>query len=262
MPSAPARRTPLEEADLYDRLALEDGDADSGYYRHAAPDFRLRTISRAINGLCPARVLDVGCGDGVTLERAVALAAESRVGLDLSLVSLQRLKARRAGLAVKGDGGKLPFRDSIFDAVLLNQVLEHVAEPAALLEEAERVAAAEGTVLITVPMADWFRLCKGIFGGRIGFLDAETHYREWSLLPFRGFEDVGRLLGMVRDSGFRVRRIRGIFHYTWRLEKAVDALFRERSEWHPLLFALDRLMGALPLGRFLGKYLLITAIKQ
>ena len=48
------------------------------------------------------------------------------VGLDTS----------RAGCAdPRGDALALPFRDEVFDTVLCNQVLEHVAEPRLLLGE-------------------------------------------------------------------------------------------------------------------------------
>lgn len=255
-------RTISEDTELYDRLASEDGDAEAGYYWHAAPDSRLRAISETVARLGPASVLDVGCGDGVALERAVPARCGFRAGLDLSLVSLGRLKTRRAGWAVKGDGAMLPFKDAFFEAVLMNQVLEHVTDPKALLAEAARVTAPGGAIVVTVPVADWFRLYKGLLsGGRASYLDPETHLREWSLLPLRGFDRISCLLDMLGDSGFRIQRAEGVFLYTWRMEKLMDKLLEGRSQWYQPLLSAGRLAGRLPLLKYLAKYLLITATR-
>jgi SAM-dependent methyltransferase len=58
---------------------------------------------------------------------------------------------------VGSDAMALPLEDSTVDAVLLAQVLEHVADPAALLGEAARVLRAGGTVVATVPFVSELR---------------------------------------------------------------------------------------------------------
>jgi SAM-dependent methyltransferase len=45
----------------------------------------------------------------------------------------------------------LPFRDELFDTVLLTDVLEHIARPGPLVREVGRVLAPGGRVVITVP---------------------------------------------------------------------------------------------------------------
>ena len=45
----------------------------------------------------------------------------------------------------------LPFRDTSFDSVLLDNVLEHIAEPTPLLAEIHRVLRPQGVVVIGVP---------------------------------------------------------------------------------------------------------------
>src|SRR5206468_5663318 len=90
------------------------------------------------------RVLDADCGGGGT---AVSLAEESTfaVGLDLdarfldSGTRLVRERGVRNAAFVQGDGARLPFRASAFDAVFSHSVIEHVSSAPAYLAECHRV---------------------------------------------------------------------------------------------------------------------------
>lgn len=97
----------------------------------------------------PRLVLDVGCGTGLTLEQ---LAGPHRVvGTDLRDEGLRALRERDEGAwVVRADATALPFRDGVFDLVLLLDVLEHVPDAAALAE-ARRVARPGGLVAVSVP---------------------------------------------------------------------------------------------------------------
>jgi SAM-dependent methyltransferase len=98
---------------------------------------RVRVLARELAALLPegARVLDVGCGDGLIAR----LILDQRPDLDLSgLDVLVRPKTR---IAVAGfDGRHLPLGDRAVDVVMFVDVLHHTDDPAALLAEAARVA--------------------------------------------------------------------------------------------------------------------------
>lgn len=85
-------------------------------------------------------VLDVGCGDRPY--RSMFIHVERYVGLDLPSTG---------NADVYGDGMALPFRDSVFDSVLCNEVIEHVPEPSRLLEEVVRSLKPGGLLLLTAP---------------------------------------------------------------------------------------------------------------
>jgi ubiquinone/menaquinone biosynthesis C-methylase UbiE len=92
-----------------------------------------------------ARVLEVGCGTGLILER-IARVAERAVGIDLSPGMLEQ--ARQRGLDVhEGMATALPFDDASFDLVYSFKVLAHVPEIEKALAEMVRVTRPGGTVL-------------------------------------------------------------------------------------------------------------------
>jgi len=82
-----------------------------------------------------ARVVDVGCGDGVL---AAAL-AELRPDLHISGLDVLVRPAARMPVA-QFDGKVIPHGDASFDVALLVDVLHHTEAPEVLLREARRVA--------------------------------------------------------------------------------------------------------------------------
>jgi SAM-dependent methyltransferase len=109
--------------------------------------FARRELLRAVKALAPeigGRVLDIGCGSR-PYESLVA--AREYIGLELDTPENRRTK--KADFFY--DGYTLPFPDGSFDAVICNQVLEHVFEPDAFVREIARVLRGDGRLLLTVP---------------------------------------------------------------------------------------------------------------
>jgi SAM-dependent methyltransferase len=92
------------------------------------------------------RVLDVGCG-----ERPYEALVGAREYVGLEIDSPQTRARGKADLYY--DGRRFPFPDGSFDAVLCNQVLEHVFEPDEFLSEIGRVLTPGARLLLTVPFA-------------------------------------------------------------------------------------------------------------
>jgi len=92
------------------------------------------------------RVLEVGCGTGLILERLATLADEAW-GLDLSPGMLEG--ARRRGLSVvEGSATHIPFEDDHFDLVCSFKVLAHVPDIGAALAEIARVTRPGGHMVL------------------------------------------------------------------------------------------------------------------
>jgi SAM-dependent methyltransferase len=123
---------------------------------------RVRVLSEHLANLIPqdARVLDVGCGDGLLAH----LILQRRSDLDLQGVDV--LVREQTHIPVDGfDGLAIPHADASFDVVMFVDVLHHTQDPMALLREAVRVA------------------CKAIIikdHTRNGFLAGPTlHFLDW-----------------------------------------------------------------------------------
>jgi len=110
----------------------------------------------------PARVLDIGCGNG-----ALSLTLSEAAGFDLIAMDILPLrtsavqarkrsrepKAKLQVLLANAERG-LPFRDETFDAVVATEVLEHLDNPVRMLGEVHRVLRPGGRFFMTTPNAE------------------------------------------------------------------------------------------------------------
>lgn len=148
--------------------------------------------------LPPGEVLDLGCADGLLTER---LARRHRrvVGVDASSLRLQRTARRCAGLSP----GRVELRQALFedfepepgeklDAVVLSCILEHVADPAALLARSTHWLRPGGRVVVVVPNGGSLHRRAGVLMGLLPDLeslgdadDALDHERVYTLETLR-----------------------------------------------------------------------------
>jgi ArsR family transcriptional regulator len=127
--------------------------------RHYSPGRTWDSLARAFTGLVRVgRVLDIGAGDG-TVAEMIAPRSRDYVCLDASdtlcRAAHRRLKHESHARVVCGDMHALPFAEELFDQVLMLNVLAYAARPKVALDEATRVLAQGGhMVLVTVARHD------------------------------------------------------------------------------------------------------------
>lgn len=110
---------------------------------------RLAIIERYVS-LQGRRVLDLGCGVGQYVrgfERHGAIA----YGCDIEHPRLVEARAAGTPRLVAAAGEALPYRDNSLDIVVLNEVIEHVADDNATMREVARVLMPGGTAIIYAP---------------------------------------------------------------------------------------------------------------
>jgi ArsR family transcriptional regulator len=118
--------------------------------RHYSPGRTWESLARGLVGLLTlGDVLDAGCGDG-TIAELLAPRAKSVTCLDRSERMIEAARARLGADAAfqVGDVEAMPFAKASFDAVLLFNVLVHVATPARTIAEAARVLRKDGTLAV------------------------------------------------------------------------------------------------------------------
>jgi SAM-dependent methyltransferase len=135
-----------------------------GFTDGADPEYEEQILPMAAAELAGARrVLDVGCGDGQISRLAVALGAETVIGIDPTWNQLTVAKERDGGARYARSGAAaMPFPDGTFDAVVACLVFEHIRDVDDAIAEVARVLAAGGRFcfflnhpLLQAPNSGW-----------------------------------------------------------------------------------------------------------
>lgn len=134
-------------------------DVWSKFYRQAFLGRALRRIQcMAVEKLrlVPGQVvLDLGCGPGDGAALISELGAVG-IGLDYSrgMIESARLEPRLAGRLLRGDAGRLPFRDGAFDKVICTNSFHHYPDHFLALQEMRRVLKPGGLLVLVDPRRD------------------------------------------------------------------------------------------------------------
>ncbi|MYW65504.1 methyltransferase domain-containing protein [Streptomyces sp. SID8379] len=191
-----------------------------------------RVLAAALAGT-RSTVLDIGCGDGTATATAARLLPDRHriVGVDWSQDALRRA-ATRVPHVVRGEltGHGLPFGDASADAVVFSEVIEHLVDPDAALDEIRRVLRPGGHLLLSTPnLAAWYNRALLLAGVQPVF--SEVSLRAIHGRP--GREVVGHLRlytpralrAFVTAAGFDVVRLSGApFHGVPRPLRPLDRL--------------------------------------
>jgi SAM-dependent methyltransferase len=110
----------------------------------------LGLLNHHLDGIRPARVLDLGCGVGGFLPGLARLGGRV-FPADVDRASLVHCRERGFPGGVACDGYSLPYRDGSFDLVALFDALEHIPDEARAMAEVARILAPGGIAVVSVP---------------------------------------------------------------------------------------------------------------
>jgi 2-polyprenyl-3-methyl-5-hydroxy-6-metoxy-1,4-benzoquinol methylase len=142
-----------------------------------------RSLDELLDRAAPRSLLDVGCGEGVLVQRwAQRLEGGRLVGIDLEEDSIQAGWAEHQAPNLEYrvmEAGKLPFADGEFDLASAIEVLEHLPDPERTLSEMARCATRH--LLVSVPREPLWRilnLARGAYWSELG--NTPGHLNHWS----------------------------------------------------------------------------------
>jgi ubiquinone/menaquinone biosynthesis C-methylase UbiE len=215
----------------------------AGYHR-LLDDLEMQVLRPFTSG---ARVLEVGCGTGLILDRLARDAAEAW-GLDLSPGMLRT--ARQRGLhVVLGSATQLPFADASFDLVCSFKVLAHVPDIRAALAEIARVTRPGGHMVLEFYNPWSLRYLAKRIAGPQPISDGRTEadvFTRW---------DSPRAIREHLPSGVTLEAFRGVRVFT------PAAFVYKLPLVRPALEVLERRALASPL-RYFGGFLIAILRKR
>lgn len=141
---------------LKENCEVFDSENDFDYFfekeHQIRSDIVLELIKDKINPESKKmNLLSLACSTGVIEEKIKKNLNISVVGIDAATQALKR--ATKRGLLTRhGDiSKKLPFKDNFFDFIFAGEVIEHIFDTKAFLNEIHRVLKPGGYVVITTP---------------------------------------------------------------------------------------------------------------
>jgi len=120
---------------------------------------RVQTIFDWVQPTDDKLILDFPCGRGFYLNMLRYVSGARLVGAELDEAVVRKAQRNVGHLPdlglMQANVYAMPFPENTFDAVIMSEILEHVADDVAALCEAFRVLKPGGVVAITVPNADY-----------------------------------------------------------------------------------------------------------
>jgi SAM-dependent methyltransferase len=216
------------------------------------------------------RVLDVGCSFGYGSAAIQARrAGRTVVGVERDPDHLATGRRRFPRLTIlAGDATDLPVPDACADAVLLLDVLEHVAEPERAIAEAHRVLRPGGAAIVSVPhrgllwRLDALNVYSALRRRRphltplVPAAESGGHeHRHFTLAELQELLAPGFAANRVARTGIGLQELVHLALLVVAVALRQERLMRALSPLHLVVYLVDDL---LPLGR-LGYHLTVRA---
>ncbi|MBI4084849.1 MAG: class I SAM-dependent methyltransferase [Candidatus Levybacteria bacterium] len=155
--------------------------------------------------LQPNSILDVGCGEGFTLERLKERKIGKKLtGVDFLNRAIEIGKKERPDLDLRvGNIYDIPFKDNSFDLCICSEVLEHIEDPEKGLSELVRVS--KKYCLLSVPNEPFFMASNFLRGKNWSrFGNDIEHIQHWTTWGFQ----------KLVEKKLRIQTIRQPFPWT------------------------------------------------
>ena len=192
----------LKHIPIYQRDQYNKGGIARIYW-----NYRDKLVFSCLGGK-DSLVVDLGCGEGITLENAGRLFPEKCfIGIDGLKENLLICRNHHLKVAA-GDVYQLPFKNDAFDCIFLLEVIEHLTEPERVLTEMHRILRPQGRMVMIFPNDAVFKIARLLtLKLKEAFYDP-GHLRQWTPWDMKVF---------LNHHGFRILKQKSIPFFIWRL---------------------------------------------
>lgn len=134
------------------------------------------------------KLFDVGAGYGALVKAAQAKGWKAE-GNEVSKHAIKQAKERGVEL-MRGDLSELDLSEGSYDVVTLFNILQHVRDPKAMIQQAKRILKDDGFLMVKVPVVD----------SQLGFSQGVDFFKEDQMYHF----SVQAISQMLIEQGFEI----------------------------------------------------------
>jgi SAM-dependent methyltransferase len=190
-------------------------------------------------------ILDIGCGCGYTMLE-LSRKFENVKGIDISDKAVDFCLTRGVNVQKALFPEEIPFSETVFDIIIMSDVLEHIENDRKALEKALEILKPGGMILLTVPVHPF------LWSKHDDFLHHKRRYTK------KRFSEVFEKLPLERvvfsyynSLLFPIAYVTRIISKIFRLDKSVSEKISSKSVLNDILeriFASEKfLLGKIPL---------------
>lgn len=147
------------------RDQIWDKEESKWKHRNFERDLYLREVLKL-----KGKILEIGPGYGSVMKTAGAKNDVEMFGIDVSPNLVEKLIAKQLNV-ICGDALDMPFCDNFFDAVVCDQLLEHIVDQTKFMNEVKRVLKTNGTLIVMTPNKYIYRMLMYISNIKNGIFE-------------------------------------------------------------------------------------------
>ncbi|HDL64647.1 MAG TPA: class I SAM-dependent methyltransferase [Proteobacteria bacterium] len=204
----------------------------------------------------PKKILDMGCGGGVLLDRLKCFPGARRYGIDISeeMIKLSASKFENINFRA-GSVYETGFDDGSFDLIVSRAVFQHLDHPERFLSESERLLTDNGRFILLLPINSWMGALPRKIAAAALKKPKEVQGNEY------GARDIIKLFSSTAMAIEKIDYFGGPFYMLSGYGTGIKFFIQSPHVWR-ILTAVDNLLLRMPIIPPFGLNLIIVARKQ